>query len=86
MNMTFDIPHDVQTQVAGIPDLDQRVALFLRHEAQLEIVRRQRHSPEARAMAGRALSGAGQYIAAGLDREKAFEELQAIHRDITGRL
>ena len=39
---------DVQAGVADIPGLDIRAALYLRHEAQLEAVRRQRHSAEAR--------------------------------------
>ena len=83
MNMTFDIPPEVQAQVAGIPGLDLRVALFLRHEAQLEAVRRERHSDSARAIAERALLGAEADKARGLDRERAFEQLQNIHREIT---
>lgn len=36
MAMTFDIPAEIQAGVADIPGLDHRVAMFLRHEAQLE--------------------------------------------------
>jgi len=43
MTMTFDIPSDVQNDVAGIPGLDLRVALYLQHEAKLDVLRRQRH-------------------------------------------
>ena len=84
--MTFDIPQEVQSQVAGIPGLDLRVALFLRHEAQLESVRRERHSEQARAIAERALRGAEEDKVRGLDRERAFEALQKAHREITERL
>ena len=86
MNMTFDIPQEVQSQVAGIPDLDLRVALFLRHEAQLEALRRQRHGAEARAIAERALRSAEEDKARGFDRDKTFAELQEFHREITSRM
>jgi hypothetical protein len=48
MSIPFDIPADVQAGVEGISDLNLRVAFYLRFEARLEAVRRQRHSPEAR--------------------------------------
>lgn len=84
--MTFEIPSDVQAGVADIPDLDQRVAMFLRHEAQLETVRRQRHSREAREIVQRALQKADADRAAGFDWESSFEELQKCHLDITSKL
>ena len=86
MIMTFDIPSEVQTQVAGIPDLDLRVALFLRHEAQLEAVRRERFCTEARAIAERALRGAEQDKVDGFDRDASFAELEKLHAEITERL
>lgn len=86
MIMTFDIPSEVQTQVAGIPDLDLRVALFLRHEAQLEAVRRERFRTEARFIAERALRGAEQDKVDGFDRDASFAELEKLHTEITERL
>ena len=86
MTMTFDIPSDVQAGVADIPGLDQRVAMFLRHEAQLEAVRKQRHSAQARGIVQRALQQAEADQAAGFDWDASFEELQKRHQDITAKL
>ena len=86
MTMTFDIPSDVQDSVASISGLDIRVALYLRHEAQLEAVRRQRHSTEARAIAERALKQAGSDQSAGFDFDRSFEELRRKHQAITSKL
>ena len=86
MNMTFDIPQEVQAQVAGISGLELRVALFLRHEAQLEAVRRERHSGLAREIVERALSGAEADKLKGFDRERAFDDKERAHREITERL
>ena len=86
MTMTFEIPADVQNSVVGIPDLDVRVAMFLRHEAQLEALRRQRHSSEARAIAQRALTQAELDQAAGFDWDASFDTLQKQHQAITSKL
>jgi hypothetical protein len=86
MSITFDIPADVQAAVAGISDLDLRVALYLRHEAQLEAVRRQRHSPQAREIVAEAVRKAELDKAAGFDGDESFAQLRQAHRDITGRL
>ena len=86
MTMTFDIPGDVQNDVAGIPGLDVRVALYLRHEAQLEIVRRQRHSAEARTIAERAVVLAPRDQASGFDWDASFNTLKQQHQAITAKL
>ena len=84
--MTFDIPSDVQDSVASISGLDIRVALYLRHEAQLEALRRQRHSAEARAIAERAVRQAESDQLAGFDSDRSFQELRQKHQDITSKL
>ncbi len=86
MTMTFDIPADVQNEVTGIPGLDIRVALYLRHEAQLEALRRKRHSAEARAIAERAVLQEQRDQAAGFDWVGSFETLKQQHQAITSRL
>lgn len=84
--MTFDIPADARAAVAGISDLNLRVALFLRHEAQLEAVRRQRHSPQAREIVAEVMRQAELDKAAGFDRDESFAQLRKAHQDITARL
>lgn len=86
MNMTFDIPADVQAGVADIPGLDIRAALYLRHEAQLEAVRRQRHSAQARDIVQRAIQKADEDRATGFAWDASFDALQQRHQDITSRL
>lgn len=86
MNITFDIPADVQAGVAGISDLNLRVALYLRHEARLEAVRRQRHSPEAREIVAEAVRKAEMDKAAGFDWDESFAQLRQMRQDITDRL
>ena len=86
MTMTFDIPTDVQEAVADIPDLDLRVALYLRHEGQLEAIRRQRHSSQAREIAERAMKQAASDQASGFDWDDSFKALKKQHEAITQRL
>lgn len=86
MSMTFDIPSDVQASVAGVSGLDIRVALYLRHEAQLEVVRQQRHRAEARAIAERAAQQAMREQQSGFDWERSFAELRQQHQEITMKL
>ena len=73
MTVTFEIPEDIQADVSGIPDIGVRLALFLRHEAQLETVRRARLSAEARDIAGRAMLGAQRDQKEGFDWNASFE-------------
>lgn len=83
MTMTFEIPPDVQAGVAGIPDLNQRVAQYLRHEANMEALRRQRHSQQAREIVRRALDKVEADHAAGFDWDASFEDLQKVHQEIS---
>ncbi|WP_395748141.1 hypothetical protein [Prosthecobacter sp.] len=86
MTMTFDIPSDVQASVSNIPGLGTWVTLYLRHEAELEKVRQQRHSAEARAIAERALQQAENDQLTGFDWDASFAELQRHHQAITEKL
>lgn len=86
MSITFDIPDDVQAGVAGISDLNLRIALYLRHEARLEAVRRQRHSPQAREIVAEAVRKAEMDKADGFDWNESFTRLRQAHQDIITRL
>ncbi len=70
----------------GISDLNLRVSMYLRHEAQLETVRRQRHSAPARDIVAAAVSKAEADKAAGIDPGKSFDEFQRAHQSISERL
>jgi hypothetical protein len=86
MSMTFDIPADVQAGVAGIADLNLRVTAFLRHEAQLELIREQRHSAQARQIAAEAIRLAEADKTAGFDWDESFAQLRQAYQKITARL
>jgi len=86
MSITFDIPPDVQAGLEGISDLNLRVALYLRLEAQLEAVRRQRHSTQARDIVAAAVSKVEADRGAGTDPDEAFDEFRRLHQSITERL
>ena len=84
--------HDVRHSAgsAGTGCRDSRAGstcrFVLRHEAQLEAVRRERHSGLAREIVERALSGAEADKLKGFDRERAFDDMERAHREITERL
>ena len=86
MSITFDIPPDVQAGVANIADLDLRVVLFLRHEAQMVAIRRQRHSAQAREIVAAAVREAEADKAEGFNWDESFAQLREAHRDISERL
>ncbi|MDB6006270.1 MAG: hypothetical protein JWR15_3257 [Prosthecobacter sp.] len=86
MTLTLDIPAELEEAVSAIPGIRTRVALYLRHEAQLEQARQQRHSDKARAIAERALIGAQQDQNAGFDWKASFAELEQRHQEITSKL
>ena len=82
--MTFDIPADVHAMVASIPDLEARIELFLRHEAELEALRTARFGAEARMIAARAVANARQIKVEEGDWDASFENLKQQHRTISG--
>ena len=86
MNMTLDIPQELHAEVSAIPDLSLRVVGFLRHEASMESLRRQRHSDEARSLVMRAVQQAQEDKERGFDWDASFEELKKQHASITSRL
>ena len=86
MIMTLDIPAELEEAVSAIPGIGTRVALYLRHEAQLEQARQQKHSGRARAIAERALIAAQHDQIAGFDWQASFKELEQRHHEITSKL
>jgi len=86
MSITFDISTDLQARPEGISDLNLRVALYLHDEAQLEAVRRQRHSIQAREIAATAVRKAKLEKGTGFDADKSFAELRRVQQSIAERL
>jgi len=84
--MTFDIPTDVYARVASIPDLGARIEMFLRHEAELEVLRGARYGTEARRIATRAFHNARSAQLGADVIQGSFEALRAQHQSVTGQL
>ncbi len=84
--MTFDIPSDVYARIAAIPDLGTRVEMFLRHEAELEILRETRYGTEARKIAVRAFQNAQDVQLKQENMQASFETLRAQHQSVTEQL
>jgi hypothetical protein len=86
MSITLDLPKDVESQVSGIPDLDLRLHMFLRHEAQLEQVRLARFGDEARGIAERAIRAAAMDQAEGFAWDESFATLRQAQESIAAKL
>jgi hypothetical protein len=84
--MTFDIPPDVYARISSIPDLGTRVEMFLRHEAELEILRKTRFGTEAREIAARAFQNAHSVQLKAEDVRASFETLRTQHQSVTEQL
>lgn len=88
MNITLDIPQEVEAAVKAIPDLDIRLLSFIHGQLAYEQQRKQASPATQKAwkliQAGRQL--AQQDAAAGISREQAFDGLIAVHTKITERL
>lgn len=86
MTVTVKVPSDLEDEVAGIPDLEARLTLFLRHEAKLETLRQKRHSAEAREIAERVLHCAAGAKSEDFDWDASFNEFERQVENINMRL
>lgn len=86
MSITIELPPDIEDRVRAIPDLDQRVADFLRHQAGLEEWRARRYSPGAQAILAAAEAEAARLRETGVSREQAFRELREAQDEISRHL
>jgi hypothetical protein len=86
MSITIELPADVEKRLAGLPDLGQRVADFLRGQAELEQWREKRYSAKAREIVRESLAEAERLKATGVPREELFEEFMVLHERITKQI
>jgi hypothetical protein len=82
MSITIELPADIESRIRAIPDLEQRMVEFLRHQAALEEWRGRRYCPEAQTIVTDALAEAERLRQAGLPREQAFRELREAREEI----
>ena len=86
MSITIELPPDVEKRLAALPDLDQRVADFLRGQAELEQWRERRYSAKVREIVRESLAEAEEAKARGVSREEAFREFFEVYDRITAAL
>ena len=82
MSITIQLPPDLESRVRVIPDLDQRVADFLRNQADLEDWRSRRYSTDVRTIVAEATTEGARLGAQGISREQAFRELRETREEI----
>ena len=86
MTLTLELPADLEAEAAKIPDLQSRVATFLRHQIDLEKWRAGRYSEQARQLVAQSAIEAERMRSEGFDREQVFEEFFKLHQEITTSL
>ena len=86
MSITIELPPDVEKRLAALPDLDQRVADFLRDQLEYEKWRKARDSDDARQIVREWLADAERDKAAGVSRAKTFREFFEVYDRITAKL
>jgi hypothetical protein len=82
MSITVELPPDIEDRIRAIPDLDQRVAQFLRNQVGIEEWRARRYSPEAQALVAGAEAEAARLGAEGISRAQIFRELREAREEI----
>lgn len=76
----------MEKRLAALPDLDQRVADFLRGQAELEQWRERRYSAKVREIVSESLAEAEEAKARGVSREESFREFFEVYDRITAAL
>jgi outer membrane protein TolC len=79
MSLKIELPPDVEKAALGIPNLNQRLAAFVRHQVDLEAWRSHHGSAEARALVDEAFAKGDAMKAAGLTYEQAFAMFEEVH-------
>lgn len=86
MSIIVELPPDVEQRVRDIPDLNQRIAAFLRDQADWEDWRQRRYSAKAQTIASEALAEAETLKAQGVSREETFRDFFKVYDGISRAL
>jgi hypothetical protein len=86
MSITIELPPDLDQDVKGIPDVQERVIEFLRDQADYEKWRRARYSDEVRQILAESKVKAERLKAEGVPREKLIEEFLTLHNLVTRQM
>lgn len=86
MSIIVELPPAMEERLLQIPDLNQRVAAFLRDQADYEAWRERRYCAKARALAEESVAEADELKAQGDGREELFRRFFELHDHITRAL
>lgn len=86
MTLELDLPPDLERQAHDIPDIQQRLMSFVRHQVALESWRSRRGSDRARRLVDEALADGDALQSQGIDREEAFALLEEAHQRISNQM
>ena len=86
MSVTLDLPPELENAAMSIPDLNERLLLFVRQQVNMEQWRQSRFSARARGLLDQAAQQAEQARTAGVTREQAAAESEEVHSRITSQL
>ena len=86
MSITIELPPDLDQDVKGIPDVQERVVSFLRNQIEYEKWRKQRYSAKALRLVEESKAEAEQLRASGKSREELFKEFMVLHERITKQI
>jgi hypothetical protein len=83
MSVTLEIPAEIESAALRIPDLNERLLAFLRHQVELERWRESRYSSRTQQLVAQGLKEAEQMKAGGTSREEALELFKDVHTRIS---
>ena len=86
MSVTLDLPPELESAAMSIPDLNERLLLFVRQQVNMEQWRQSRYGASARGLLEQATLEAELARKAGVTREQAAADFEAVHSRITSQL
>ncbi len=86
MSITIELPPELDQDVKGIPDVQERVIEFLRDQANYEKWRKARYSEKAHRLLAESEAEAERMKAAGVPREEVFRQFFEAYDRIQAKL
>jgi hypothetical protein len=78
MNITVELPSELEAQMRPISDLDERLVAFFHNQAEYEQWRNARYSERARRLVKEGMEDAERLKAEGVPREELFRRFFAV--------
>jgi|GEM_PF-997154 len=86
MTLNLQLPPDIESAARMIPDLQDRVISFVRHQVDIEKWREGRYSEEAQKLVNDGFAEADRWNEQGLSREEVARRFKEVQERISGRI